>query len=337
MTGRVEVRAARPAEYPAVLETVCAAFGEHVRPLMTAMLWGDPTLTDEDIRVAAVDGAIASVVRIADRPIRFGSATLRLAGIGAVSTHPDYRGQGLASLVLEDAAHAMRERGFHLGMLFTGIQPFYARLGWTPVPQPGFRIMLADPCLGGRNSPLPDLGEGAVRPFNESRDLPAVEAIYEAFNRDAYGPHLRSPEFWGCAHSRERHIMPALVAERDGETVAYASLQPRDDVMALYEAACLPGAEDAFVPLAAAAMARANKTGMREIAGWLPPGHPLRDAVWALAGDRHEEASHASMMLLPLDLSALRRLAASQGLPDWSSPLMEDAARPFVYWWPDHF
>ena len=33
------------------------------------------------------------------------TATLRLAGIGAVSTHPDYRGQGLASLVLDQVGN----------------------------------------------------------------------------------------------------------------------------------------------------------------------------------------------------------------------------------------
>lgn len=131
--------------------------------------------------------------------------------------------------------------------------------------------------------------------------------------------------------------MPALVAQREGEVVAYASAEPRDDALTVYEAGCSPGQESAFMPLAAALVKRARSVGTGEIEGWLPPGHPLRDALRTLAGDRFESALHASMMLLPLDLTALHRLAASQGLPTWDSPMQEGAARPFVYWWPDHF
>ncbi len=340
MTGHVEIRAARPAEYPAVLETVCAAFGERVRPYMTAMLWGDPTLTTEDIRVAAVDGAIASVVRIADRPIRYGTATLRLAGVGAVSTHPDYQGRGLASRVLEDAACSMRERGYHLAMLFTGIQPFYARLGWTAVSEPGFRVVC---------SPLPrsgeGLGEGAaprpeapiIRPFDQSRDLPAIMRIYDAFNAGRFGPYLRTSAYWRCAHSRERNIMPSLVAEQSGEVIAYASTTPPGNRLILYEAACLPGAGDAFDPLASAIIGQAQAHDLTAIEARLPPGHGLRRAFQHMKGATVEDRSHPGMMLLPLDLPALCQAAASQGLPDWSAPLKEGAARPVVYWWPDHF
>lgn len=312
-----------------MLETICAAFGARVRPLMTAMLWGDPTLTAEDIRVAVVDGVIASVVRIADRPIRYGEATLRLAGIGAVSTHPDFRGQGLASAVLEDAVRSMRERGYQLAMLFTGIQPFYARLGWQAFSEPGFRVSC---------SPPPILGEGAfVRPFDESHDLPAIARIYDAFNQDSFGPYLRMSEYWCCDHSRERNIMPALVAERLGEVIAYASIVPYGAAVTLYEAACMPGAGDAFGPLALAVVRQARTLGLSTIEGRLPPDHGLRDAFTRLDGVGVEEFAHPGMMLLPLDLAALGHLAASRGLPAWSSPLAEGASRPFVYWWPDHF
>lgn len=320
-----------------MLETVCAAFGERVRPLMTAMLWGDPTLTDEDIRVAVVDDAIASVVRIADRPVRYGTATLRLAGIGAVSTHPDFQGHGLASRVLEDAARSMRERGFSLGMLFTGIPAFYARLGWAPMAEPGFRVDL--PMADGDDA-IADRGDDArfsVRPFDGTSDLPAVTQIYRAFNEGCFGPHLRSSGFWTCAHSRERHIAPALVAVRAGEVVAYASVQPSDEELTLYEAGCLPGAEGSSMPLAVAIRERASAMGERVIAGSLPSGHPLRDALQGLCRDHFEDAPGDGMMLLPLDVPVLRRLAASQGLPDWTSPLIAGAPRPFVYWWPDHF
>lgn len=305
MSRHAEVRAARPAEYPAVLETIRAAFGERVRSLMTAMLYDDPTLTPEDIRVAVVDGAIASAVRIADRPVRYGDATLRLAGIGAVATHPALRGQGFASLVLVDAARSMRERGYPLAVLFTGIPAFYTRLGWTAVPEPGFRLPLPSPPSNG----LDDGAAIIVRPFDERRDLPAVMRVYDTFNAGGTGPYVRSRPYWTCAHSRKRHIMPARVAECAGEVVAYASTRPYETSLTLYEAGCANGAAAAFLPLAAAVLAQARDAGLGDITGWLPPGHPMRTAFQMLGGEQCAEMTHGGMMLLLLDLPALLQAA----------------------------
>jgi predicted N-acetyltransferase YhbS len=81
--------------------------------------------------VCAEDGQIASALAMRQFDWREGEEIFRGAMIGAVYTHPSRRGEGLASRVLEAAAMRLREDGIDFGVLWTGQQPFYARLGWV--------------------------------------------------------------------------------------------------------------------------------------------------------------------------------------------------------------
>lgn len=53
---------------------------------------------------------------------------LRIASIGGVCTHPDYRGQGLASCLLDYCTHKLIEEGARL-MLISGMRGLYIRAG----------------------------------------------------------------------------------------------------------------------------------------------------------------------------------------------------------------
>jgi len=51
--------------------------------------------------------------------------------IGGVYTHPQRRGEGLASRLLEQSVETLRERGMDFAVLWAVQPAFYARLGWT--------------------------------------------------------------------------------------------------------------------------------------------------------------------------------------------------------------
>jgi len=53
------------------------------------------------------------------------------AMIGAVYTHPEQRGKGLATRLLEAAAKRLRASGVDFGVLWTTQPSFYERLGWS--------------------------------------------------------------------------------------------------------------------------------------------------------------------------------------------------------------
>lgn len=79
--------------------------------------------------IAAEDGAILAHAAVVERTIHVGERPLRTGYVEAVATRVDRRREGLGRAVMTDAAAIIRA-GYELGMLGTGVQAFYERLGW---------------------------------------------------------------------------------------------------------------------------------------------------------------------------------------------------------------
>ena len=91
------------------------------------------------IVLAYLDGPFLAHLNIQEREVTAGGQAVRVAGIGAVVTHPDYRCRGLASAAMRRAAALLQEemRVDH-GLLFCmrRMVAFYSRLGWLEVTGP---------------------------------------------------------------------------------------------------------------------------------------------------------------------------------------------------------
>lgn len=84
----------------------------------------------QDIYIASSGGHIcAALVAKPFKWIADGSA-FDGAMIGFVCTRPEYRGQGIASALLNEAANCLREQRCDFAVLWTTLHSFYARLGW---------------------------------------------------------------------------------------------------------------------------------------------------------------------------------------------------------------
>ncbi|MET7396082.1 GNAT family N-acetyltransferase [Dactylosporangium sp. NPDC005572] len=146
-------RAARPADVMAVARLWTAAnIARHAEtglPLGPVVGVGTAE-AERQVRVRLVDGAgFALLVEEADELVAMAFLLQALAQDGAsedplpglahvsmIAVHPDRWGQGLGTLVVEQAQHHARERGFTRGQLWTHAsnqraQRLYARLGWT--------------------------------------------------------------------------------------------------------------------------------------------------------------------------------------------------------------
>ncbi len=88
----------------------------------------DPNNTRGAFRGAIVLGGY----RIQERWLQVGTARLLTCCIGSVATHPDYRMQGVASALMQDAIAYARSRG-HALLLLDGIAHFYHRFGYIDV------------------------------------------------------------------------------------------------------------------------------------------------------------------------------------------------------------
>jgi N-acetylglutamate synthase-like GNAT family acetyltransferase len=55
---------------------------------------------------------------------------LKVGCIGGVATHPEYRGRGYATAVLNDCIKKMEQEDYDISILWTDSHDFYRRLGW---------------------------------------------------------------------------------------------------------------------------------------------------------------------------------------------------------------
>jgi len=82
--------------------------------------------------VICAAGVPVSQISIFFTPIRVYDSLLKIGSIGGVCTHPDYRGYGLASRLMEHCTRLLVEGGAHL-MVISGGRGLYTRLGNVPM------------------------------------------------------------------------------------------------------------------------------------------------------------------------------------------------------------
>lgn len=88
--------------------------------------------TDADMAnnyAVRIDGRIAAVVGVFPLTMRLGDSSLRVAGIGGVSTDPTHRRLGLMKLVMDHVLQSMRDEGYPLSWL-GGQRQRYRYWGW---------------------------------------------------------------------------------------------------------------------------------------------------------------------------------------------------------------
>jgi len=138
---------------------------------------------------------------------------LRVASIGGVCTHPDYRGQGLATRLLDHCAHKLTAEDARL-MLISGMRGLYTRAGCVTAQEFEYIVLKPD-VLRTRISRINGL---RVRPAIEA-DAPLCARLYQTepvhFVRrvEEFVIHFQRPEEFSKAED--------WIAEVAGQPVAY--------------------------------------------------------------------------------------------------------------------
>ena len=147
----------------------------------------EPGYRPERQRVVEDKGKLVSHLRIADRNMQMGLATLRMGGLGAVVTPPKQRGRGYARALLQDTTHYLTTQGFDLGCL-DGVADFYHRFGYaTVMPYHHVRIQVQDALALA--SPL------SVRPLTPE-DVQELASLYERCWHRRVGVLVRDKAMW---------------------------------------------------------------------------------------------------------------------------------------------
>ena len=132
---------------------------------------------------------LVSSLEISPFAIFFCGRPVKMGGIGAVATLPEYRRQRLVAALLEKALAIMEERGDVFSMLGPFSYGFYRKFGWE----------LAFHCREYTASveDLAGFGRGAGRflPLTTA-DLPRVKTVYERYVAGYNGALKRSDSWW---------------------------------------------------------------------------------------------------------------------------------------------
>jgi len=147
----------------------------------------------------------------------FGGRRAPCAGIATVATLPEYRGKGMASVVIRALLREERARGRAISALYPTATALYRSLGYE---FGGVRLQFS--------APIADLpaGRGDVRQM-EDKDLDQVMDCFSRFVSAHNGPVQSPDRDWWHDHvlaPKNDAVQPRTVVVPDGGTVAgYAS------------------------------------------------------------------------------------------------------------------
>jgi predicted N-acetyltransferase YhbS len=225
----------------------------------------DPAAAAGIVLVARDGGQVVATVTVLSLALRAGDAVIPCGGIANVATDPAWRRRGLARGLLEEAHRRLAARGIPVSLLATAIPDFYRPLGYRTWDRPD-RVLL--------RTRAPDAPpDAAVRPLDLARDLPALAALKEAYDRRLAGPAVRPAETWAAqaawtrAYPGEDPSLGLVATDAGGAPVAFVrgSADPARAWSRVLDFACAPGSEAAVAALAAAWLRAAMARGARAV------------------------------------------------------------------------
>jgi predicted acetyltransferase len=259
MTSEPVVRGATEQDFEEIVRMTATAFGDPSSDWPREHTEHDPNHTADLHRICVVDGRIVSAMLIAWHTVHYGSALLKHAGVGDVGTLPDERHHGYSTMVLKDAIAHMQRLGAHFSILYTGIQPFYERLGWAilPIEVPRFAFRQREAAASDARAWVED--------FDADRHLEGVRAVYNEFNARKTATTVRESAYWDLRFRRQprpplHSVRPdVLVAGQSDAVGAYAIWHARAGVAEVHEYGWRKGCEEPLRTLFAETGAGASR------------------------------------------------------------------------------
>ncbi len=211
----MECRALYPAELEAWFEHVTDVFSGN-RQYFVNHWENDPWKNIEGIRVAVDDGKIVSTLRVFIRKMFLHGEPISVGGIGEVSTRREYQRRGLATLLLKDSIHFMKEHDIAISSLH-GSQRIYALEGWEKIQ----RYYARETFVAKMDEPT----QWNVRPvnFQSQTELNQIAELYDGYSRKFNGTFVRDDiAYWTDWVQTESPNIWA--AERNGAIEGYVSV-----------------------------------------------------------------------------------------------------------------
>ena len=220
----MEFRALYPDELEKWLDHVTHVFSGG-RQYFSNHWHNDPWRDPEGIRIAVDDGKIVSTVRVFIRKMFLHGEPVTVGGIGEVSTHPEYRRQGLATQLLKDSIRFMESSDIVMSSLH-GSQRIYSVEGWERVPR-----YYAKQSFAAKAQVAWD-----VRPanFDDAAEVERIAALYDGYASKFNGTFVRDDMAYWTNWVRTESP-DAWVAEGNGSIEGYVSVVRRENQLNVEE------------------------------------------------------------------------------------------------------
>lgn len=170
-----------------------------------------------------------------------GGTPLKVAEMGLVGTHPEYRHGGLQRMLNKEFDRRLREEGYHLAAI-EGIPYFYWQFGYEySVPLDEWATI-----------PLTKLPAGEAPNISplKPEEIPRAMNLLEATQRKHLVHCIRSPEEWATQEKSGivgEHPSKTYAVRRGGEIVAYFRVSVENKAVLLHEITETDGAASALV------------------------------------------------------------------------------------------
>ena len=321
MTGKPIIRGATLEDFDEVTAATATAFGDPGSSWPADDARNDPNHRPELHRLCMVDGKIVSAMRIVCQDVRYGVAILKHTGVADVGTLPEYRNRGYSTMVLKDAIKYMEALGGHFSMLYTGIQPFYERLGWASLPLRDDRFNISDarPEASSR-------WKGQVVSFDASRHLAGYRQLYDEFNASRTATTVRDARYWElrfASRKRRGDVLVAVAGDELEASVVFGIHGKRKRVN-VTEYAWRAEAENALEALIAELIRRGQKAGAEMLVCDLSSDEATR-ALTSRLVEPMEAEEWTDLMFRIIDLPGLLRAALPE-LSERSAKAAQKAA-----------
>jgi predicted acetyltransferase len=279
-----------------------------------------PGFQPEYTRIAIADGEIAGALRLTSDTLRLGEARLHMGGFGWIATAPHHRNKGVASALIGDTMHYMRDHMFHVAMLF-GIPNFYHRFGFhTTLAEYTTRVDIRDlPPYEGPAFRVRQAKPGDVRllqKMHEQADTQTACSIIRC------GAHFH--------YHWQRWESAQVVLSPDGKVLAYF-LPNRKKGLFLTKPSRSVEVEECGVinrtacqPLMQAIADFAREMLLPEVRFHGPPGHPLIEFLCKFRSTHTMQLSpgEGGMMAVVNPAETLESM-----LPEWESRIAQMGER----------
>ncbi len=148
----------------------------------------DPFHFNDNVRVIMDNEVIAGVIKIFYRETFINSEKKLLGGVGLVAVNPEYRGKGLAGILMNDIVSFMSQHKYNVSLLFAGPIPLYEKYGWKSMKTKEW--FFSDFNIKSTTDAV------LLRPISWVEDYSLIYKIHDTMIRRYNLGIIRNPAYW---------------------------------------------------------------------------------------------------------------------------------------------